>query len=132
MLRKQWMEKERLLFPLATLPLELGRQESGVWLPPLLRNYLTWVGFAVPFVVYAINGLHSYFSFFPFIQLNTHVRFLRDSIGINLRPRFEVIGLSYLLSLDVSLGVWLFAFLAILHSGVEQLLGWSIGPGQPY
>ena len=84
MLRKQWMENERLLFPLATLPLELGRQESGVWLPPLLRNYLTWVGFAVPFVVYAINGLHSYFNFFPFIQLNTYVRFLRDSIGLNL------------------------------------------------
>ena len=66
MLRKQWMENERLLFPLATLPLELGRQESDTWLPPLLRNYLTWVGFAVPFVVYAVNGLHSYFSFFTF------------------------------------------------------------------
>ena len=51
MLRKQWMENERLLFPLATLPLELGRQESDAWLPTLLRNYLTWVGFAVPFVV---------------------------------------------------------------------------------
>ena len=82
------MENERLLFPLATLPLELGRQESDTWLPPLLRNYLTWVGFAVPFVVYAINGLHSYFGFFPFIQLNTYVRFLRDLIGLNLRPRF--------------------------------------------
>ena len=132
MLRKQWMENERLLFPLATLPLELGRQESDTWLPPLLRNYLTWIGFAVPFVVYGINGLHSYFNFFPFIQLNAYVRFLRDSIGLNLRPRFEVIGLSYLLSLDVSLGVWFFAFFSILHSGVERLLGWSIGPGQPY
>ena len=52
------------------------------------------------------------------------MRFFRDSIGLNLRPRFEVIGLSYLLSLDVSLGVWFFAFLSILHSGVERLLGW--------
>ncbi len=132
MLRKQWMENERLLFPLATLPIELGRQESGKWLPPLLRNYLTWIGFALPFVVYGINGLHSYFSFFPFVELNTYVRFLRNAIGLNLRPRFEVIGLSYLLSLDVSFGVWFFAFAAILHSGVERMLGWSIGPGQPY
>ena len=132
MLRKQWMENERLLFQLETLPLELGRQESDTWLPPLLRNYLMWVGFAVPVVVYAINGLHSHFSFFPFIQLNTYVHFLRDSIGLNLRPRFEIIGLSYLLSLGVFLGVWSFAFLTILHSGVEQMLGWSIGPGQPY
>ena len=132
MLRKQWMENERLLFPLATLPIELGRQESGKWLPPLLRSYLTWIGFALPFVVYGINGLHSYFSFFPFVELNTYVRFLRNAIGLNLRPRFEVIGLSYLLSLDVSFGVWFFAFAAILHSGVERMLGWSIGPGQPY
>ena len=65
MLRKQWMENERLLFPLATLPLELGRQEPDTWLPPLLRNYLTWIGFAVPFVIHGINGLHSYFNFFP-------------------------------------------------------------------
>ena len=47
-------------------------------------------------------------------------------------PRFEVIGLSYLLSLDVSFGVWFFAFLATMHTGFERMLGWSIGPGQPY
>ena len=51
---------------------------------------------------------------------------------LNLYPRFEVIGLSYLLSLDISFGVWFFAFLAYVHTGVERLFGWSIGPSQPY
>ena len=41
-----------------------------------------------------------------------------------------MIGLFYLLSLDVSLGVW-FAFLSSCI-GRRALLGWSIGPGQPY
>ena len=77
-------------------------------------------------------GLHSYFNYFPFIQLNTPLRFLRESVRLNLYPRFEVIGLSYLLSLDISFGVWFFAFLAYVHTGVERLFGWSIGPSQPY
>ena len=131
-LRKQWMEHERLLFPLSVLPLELAQGEQGRLLPPLLRNYLTWVGFLLPFLINLVNGLHSYFNYFPFIQLNTPLRFLRESVRMNLYPRFEVIGLSYLLSLDVSFGVWFFAFLAYVHTGVERLFGWSIGPSQPY
>lgn len=131
-LRKQWMENERLLFPLATLPLEMSQQEEGKLLPPLFRNYLTWAGFALPFIIHGINGLHSYFGFIPSIQLNTYFRVLRNAIGFSLLPRFEVIGLSYLLSLDVSFGVWFFAFLATMHTGIERMLGWSIGPGQPY
>ena len=131
-LRKQWMEHERLLFPLSTLPIELLQEERGHLLPPFLRNYLTWLGFLIPFVIYGVNGLHTYFNFFPFIQLNTPLSFLREAVRLNLRPRFEVIGLSYLLSLDVSFGVWFFAFLAYVHTGVERLFGWSIGPPQPY
>jgi hypothetical protein len=131
-LRKQWMENERLLFPLATLPLEMSQQEKDKLLPPLFRNYLTWAGFALPFIIHGINGLHSYFGFIPSIQLNTYFRVLRNAIGFSLLPRFEVIGLSYLLSLDVSFGVWFFAFLATMHTGIERMLGWSIGPGQPY
>ncbi len=131
-LRKQWMENERLLFPLSVLPLELSQEQEGHMLPALLRNYLTWVGFSLPFFINSINGLHSYFNFFPSIQLNTPLRFLNNAIALNLYPRFEVIGLSYLLSLDVSLGIWFFAFMAHIHTGAERVLGWSIGPPQPY
>ena len=86
--------KRAAALPAGDAATELGRQEPDTWLPPLLRNYLTWIGFAVPFVIYGINGLHRTLTFFPFAQLNAYVRFLRDSIGLNLRPRFEVIGLS--------------------------------------
>jgi hypothetical protein len=131
-LRKQWMEHERLIFPLSILPLELSAQEEGKALPPLLRNYLTWIGFSVPFVIHSINGLHTYFNYVPGININSFVRIIRNSITLQLEPHFEVIGLSYLLSLDVSFGVWFFAFLANVHTGLERAIGWSIGPGQPY
>ena len=131
-LRKQWVERERLLFPLAILPLEMSDAGEQRLLPPLYRDWLTWIGFAIPFGINGINALHRYFNFIPPIRLNTTLWILRDAVNLNCTPRFEVIGLSYLLSLDVSLGIWFFAFLAHLQTGVQRMMGWSIGPLQPF
>ena len=131
-LRKQWVERERLLFPLATLPLEMSAVEPGRRLAPFFRNPLTWFGFALPAFINTVNGLHRYFNFVPPIDLHAAVRILRNTVTLNCYPRFEVIGLSYLLSLDVSFGVWFFALLALLQTGVERMLGFSIGPIQPF
>lgn len=131
-LRKQWVERERLLFPLAILPLEMSETEKGKKMPGFFRNYLTWIGFAIPAFINSINALHNYFNFIPRIDLNIFVLILRNSVNLNCNPRFEVIGLSYLLSLDVSFGVWFFAFLALLQTGIQRMLGWSIGPIQPF
>lgn len=131
-LRKQWVEHERLLFPLAILPLEMSTQQEDRWLPAFLRNPLTWIGFLIPAVINSVNALHAYFNFIPRINLNVSMLILRDSVSLNFTPRFEVIGLAYLLSLDVSFGVWFFAFLAHLQTGFERMMGWSIGPIQPF
>ncbi len=132
MLRKQWVERERLLFPLATLPMEMSQQTKDKFLPAIFRNYLTWVGFSLPFLINLINGLHAFYNFIPRIDLNLIVPIMRNSVYMNCTPRFEVIGLAYLLSLDVSFGVWFFAFLALLQTGIQRMLGWSIGPIQPF
>ncbi len=131
-LRSQWMEREKLLYPLAILPLELSAQDGQGLFPPLLRNPLTWLGIALPALVNSLNALHAYFNFIPPISLSSSMPLLRNSVWLNFTPRFEVIGLSYLLSLDVSFGIWFFALLAHLHNGIEHLLGWSIGPTQPF
>ena len=47
-LRKQWVERERLNFPLATLPIEMSARDKDQALAPFYRNYLTWIGFAIP------------------------------------------------------------------------------------
>ena len=131
-LRKQWVERERLLFPLAILPLEMSDCEERRLLPPLLRDWFTWAGFAVPVFINSINALHRYYNFIPPIRMNLVVWILRDSISLNCTPRFEVLGLSYLLSLDVSLGIWFFAFVAHLQTGIQRMMGWNIGPLQPF
>ena len=110
----------------------MGAETEGRLLPPFLRNYLTWVGFSIPAVIGSINALHRYYNFIPWIDLNMVVPILRRSVWLNLRPHFEVIGLSYLLNLDVSLGIWLFAMLNVFAIGVLRMVGLTIGPEQPY
>ncbi|MDE2812660.1 MAG: hypothetical protein OXM01_06540 [Gemmatimonadota bacterium] len=131
-LRKQWVERERLNFPLATLPIEMSTRDKDQAIAPFYRNYLTWIGFAIPAFISSVNALHRYFNFVPWIDLNLWVPFLRNSIGVNFRPHFEVIGLSYLLNLDISMGVWFFAMLNMLTIGLFRMTGWNIGPEQPY
>ena len=131
-LRKQWIEREKLLFPMAVLPLEMSAEEPGRVLPSFFRSYLMWIGFAIPFLINSLEALHRYYNFIPAISLDASIPILRNSIYLRCSPRFEVIGLSYLLSLDVGFGVWFFAFLALLQTGIERMLGWSIGPIQPF
>ena len=131
-LRKQWVERERLLFPLAALPLEMSASEEGKSMPGFFRNHLMWVGFSIPALINSINALHSYYVFIPRIDLNPYIPVLSNSVNFGGLMRFEVIGLSYLLSLDVSLAVWLLPFLMLLALGIQRQVGWSIGPTQPY
>ena len=131
-LRKQWVERERLLFPLATLPLEMSRASERGILGDFFRNRLMWLGFAIPATINSFNALHAFYNFIPRIDLSNNILILRNSVNLLCTPRFEVIGLSYLLSLDVSMGVWFFALLALVQTGFQRMLGWSIGPTQPF
>ena len=128
-LRRQWMEHEKLLFPLATLPLEMSASDRGA--TPLFRSWLMWIGFIIPTTIKSTIALHSYFPFVPAVDLKTNVILLESMRG-PLTPHFEVIGLSYLLSLDVSLSIWLFALLSMVATAVMNVLGWSIGPVQAF
>ena len=58
LLRRRWMQTERLAFPLLELPLALlgGRDgERSIW-----RSRAFWWGAAVPAALFGINGLHHY------------------------------------------------------------------------
>ena len=100
-LRKQWVEREKLLFPMAVLPLEMSTEEPGRRLPPFFRNYLMWIGFLIPFLINGLEALHKYYHFIPPISLDASIPILHNAVHLRCSPRFKVIGLSYLLSLDV-------------------------------
>jgi len=127
MFRKQWVEKERLTYPLTELPSAMAKEET-----PLYRSKLLWIGFAIPFVIYGLKGLNKFFPFVPAPILSFSYPIFNRTFTITLRIFFEVIGLAYLMSTSVLLSVWLFSLLFIIESGFFNRIGFSIGPVQPF
>ncbi len=132
LLRKRWVEEEKLLFPLAILPTEMTKQEKNSPFPALFRNKLAWFGFAVPFLINSLNGLHSYFHFLPQINLFFPLTLFRKTINVPVRILFEVIGIAYLLTKDVSLSLWFFPLIFLLETGIGNITGFSLGALEPF
>lgn len=132
MLRKQWVERERLVYPLAEVPAELVREgvEGGGW-PPMVRRRLFWWGFALPAAVILWNMVSYWYPFFPQIPLVTQayptIRFGRDFPAIFVRPNLFVIAFAYLTTLEVLFSVWFFHLAAVVAIGVMNRTGFTIG-----
>jgi Family of unknown function (DUF6785)/Domain of unknown function (DUF6784) len=132
LVQRQWIDKERLTFPLVTLPLELSRQDHGSYWNAFFRNPLTWAGFAVPVFLHTINGIHEYYPSFPTLEFR-HINAVQ---GIQSRPWSEIrrlditfypciVGISYLLTLEVSLSTWFFYLVRKLEPVLGDQMGWS-------
>lgn len=133
-LRKQWVEYERLSFPLAQIPLEISKSPTdGRFFNDLIRNPITWVGAAIPIFFWSLVGLNKFFSFVPVIgQINWTLHGLFHSIP-GWSGMFEIfflpLGVTFLLSTEVSLSLWLFFLLANL----QRITRYSLGmPGAEY
>lgn len=127
MFRKQWVERERLTYPLTELPAAMVNEKT-----PLYRSRLMWLGFMIPFIIYSLKGLSIIFPFIPAPNLHQSVSIFNRTFSIPFRIYFEVIGLAFLMSTSVLFSVWLFAFLFILETGFLNRIGFSIGPVQPF
>lgn len=121
-MRRQWMDHERLLYPLMQPSLAMIAQD-GRRLPPLFRSWLFWLGWAIPFAIGIINGLHTYYPFLPKIELYGHMLLFRETTPIRPSLSFTTIGLTYFLSQDIALGIWVFNLIAKLEQGAFNVLG---------
>lgn len=115
--RKQWVQHERLSYPLAMIPLELVAPPlPGQYYNRLWRNGLLWAGAALPALVYGLSGLHALFPNIPFMSLsyNFSSAFTEhpwDRIPhylVENRLYFSVIGFSFFIPSEVGLSLWLF------------------------
>ena len=122
--RRQWMESEKLLYPLAEVPLEMIQDDGRrTLLAPFFSNTAMWLGFAIPFLIGLINALHSYYEFVPRITTSTDFHLFRGTTYLRLDMNLALIGFAYLLSRDVALGFWFFFLLSSLQRGVFNVLG---------
>ncbi len=66
--RKQWVERERFIFPLVTVPVEMVNHSLGnTKLTGIFKNRYIWIGFGIAAAFHLLNGLHEYIPSLPSI-----------------------------------------------------------------
>ena len=129
--RAQWIEKERLLFPLVEAPTELVTQSRDSFLSRVMRQRLFWAGFAVPFLIITWNILTYFYEDLPRITMIDGASWIPIARGVpwlHLKVNFFVISFAYFTNLDILLSLWLFHFLIMLEVGIFNRVGYSLGP----
>jgi len=110
LLRRRWIDQERLAFPIAQLPIRMIREPAAFW-----RNPWMWAGLAPPAVLQSLLALNHLFPGVPCVQLKAwDIGYLFSSapwnaigyLPIGLYP--TAIGLAFLAPADVTFSCWVF------------------------
>ena len=127
--RKQWVEHEKLSYPLTVMPVEVIANTST-----LFSNKLIWLGFIIAFTLEVIAGLNYLFPSIPPLKIKyivpTTIRpWNAMSWGFAIYVYPFAIGLGYLMPLDLSLSLWFFLLTWKLQPVVLTTLGFATAVG---
>lgn len=139
-LRRRWVEQERLTFPLVIFPLELTRVGNGgrsFW-----SNRTLWTGFGIAFLLQTVAGLAFLVPAVPNLPIkpsdprlsltDENTGFLAPLLATTPWSAFGslemgfypmAIGIAFLLPLDVSFSCWFFFFLRKAQDVLATALG---------
>lgn len=136
LVRAQWVDNERLPFPLAQIQLQIiEAPPRGRWFNDLLKRPSLWVGCGLVFALRFWNGLAEYHpTYFPTIPLGFDLRsVLADPPFVyaldqlyQARIYFIAIGVTYFLSSSVAFSLF---FFFLLQQVAMMMLGTFRGDG---
>ena len=133
-LRKQWVEHERLPFPLARVPMLITTAPER----RLTSNMLFKIGVALPVLALSWNAIHWFvptvpqLPFFSAAWRSPRIRLARGFPPLYGRVDVFVMGFGYFSSLDVLFSIWFFHVLAVLQCGAFVRTGFTIGSADPW
>ena len=130
-LRKQWVEYEKLAYPIAAVPIEMSQDALSARLfPAFMRSPMFWIAASIPFLIFVWHSLSWAYPLLPSIGLLPHggyFRFTRYSPGMYIQPmQFLTIGFAYFANTQVLFSVWFFFLLHVLEGGIFNRLGYQI------
>jgi hypothetical protein len=121
-----WMDREKLIFPLARLP-EVLLPDAGPnagWVPKVFKTPGFWIGFALAFLVLGWNGINTanVISNIGTIPLGMNKFSVNATvagsifegvgggreIGMLFLVIFTAIGIAFLLPLEISFSIWMY------------------------
>lgn len=123
-MRRQWMDHERLLYPLVQVPLAMIEdREPPSRLKPFLKNPVVWAGFALPFLFDTANALSRYHEFVPQTDLYYSFTVAHNTVSLVFRINHLMMGLAYFINTSTSFSLWVFCLLAKFQEALCSLLG---------
>lgn len=132
--RSQWIDNERLGFPLVDVPNALieGSTRSRRF-PAILDSQLFWWGFLVSFAKVAWEIPSYFYPQWPTLG-RIQLRIKRGKIfpGISSILTLPLLGISYFVNTDVLLSVWVFNLVNSAEISLFNRLGFTIGASEIY
>jgi hypothetical protein len=135
MLRRQWVENERIDFPLMEMPLAILEEpeEGGYFRLPILNRSLFWFGFGISLFVILWNIISYFHPTFPTIPWRFNdIKFGPEFPAIGTRLYWMVVGFGYFINLDISFSLWFFNLLTNIEVGMFNRIGLDIGKDEEY
>jgi hypothetical protein len=137
--RRRWVEKERLIFPVVQFAMEITREDEGkrALVVPFFKNPIMWIGFSIAFVYNVMNILHAIYPNVPAPGKSFNIGAIFTDRPLNaLRPmsfqyRPAIVGIGYLMPMEVNMSVWVFYFVLKFESVMASIMGYQI-PGFPF
>jgi hypothetical protein len=132
LLRKDWIEGQRLSFPFAAVPTELVGEEGIDAGRSLFRNRILWIGFALPVLQSLLQMAHALAPAVPYSSMYWQIGRAFGNTGpwsaisnTYAYIGFETIGILALLPAEISLSLWLFFLLNRLQLFTFAALGFG-------
>ena len=133
--RKQWTEHEKLAYPIIQVPMMLTTQ-----LETLLRSKVFWIAFSIAAGIDVLNGLNVLFPMLPRIPIVRVVnlqslfpeRPWRDMGGAWISFFPCIIGMCFLMPLDLAFSCWFFFWFWKLQQVAASQFGMHGMPGFPF
>jgi hypothetical protein len=138
LVRRRWMDEERLTYPVLYLPKEITRLANPLW-----HSTPFWLGFSISAFIDLLNGFAALFPSLPSIKVrvwNYDQLLASLFVGYPLqalqgtRMSFYpfAIGLGLLLPPDLLFSCWVFYWLERMQRLVGLMVGWTQLPGYPW
>ena len=131
---EQWSRKERLSYPVVELPFQMTAGGDAFW-----RSRTMWLGFGLAATGELVNGLNYLYPAVPQLPLR-RIRLDQmwtdppwNALGeTNLSFYPFIIGLCYLIPLDLSFSLWFFYLLHKVQLVGGAMIGWKEIPNYPF
>jgi uncharacterized protein DUF6785/uncharacterized protein DUF6784 len=129
-IRRQWIDNERLAYPITQLPRELINTGDPTTRANIFRSPIFWIAVAIPFAYFSHKALERYFpeTFDTPFRLYYWAWAMDRSVRICVYIHFAVLGFAFLIDRRIALSMWVFSLLTTVETGLLQK--WGVGPTQ--